>query len=171
MIKYKNIIKYIKSYKNLIHIYKTKMMTMGDMTVTSVLAGFLSTMNMWVYRLDDARFHLNDVYMVLLMTCWMMLFTLFTTWDGYNSMSTENTNAICFFIFMIGLIIYCIRNQILITDEQYLNGMIPHHSMAILMSKKIKEKTKNNKIKTLASNIIESQEREIKLMNDILKEL
>jgi hypothetical protein len=145
------------------------MMTMTSMIFASILAGFLSTMNMWVYRLDDARFHLNDVYMVFLMTCWMMLFTLFSEWDIQAGVSNENVNAICFFIFMIGIIIYCIRNQILITDEQYLDSMIPHHSMAILMSKKIKERTKNNKIKNLADNIIESQEREINIMNNILK--
>ena len=31
-------------------------------------------MNVWADKLDDMRFSLNDVYMILLMTGWMLLF-------------------------------------------------------------------------------------------------
>ena len=72
-------------------------------------------------------------------------------------------------LFIIIMIIF-IRKQILIDDKQFLQGMVPHHSMAILMSKKIKNKTKNPRIQRLASQIIRSQANEINIMNDILKE-
>jgi hypothetical protein len=39
--------------------------------------------------------------------------------------------------------IWCIRNQFLITERQYKLGMIPHHSMAVHMSKKLLEKENN----------------------------
>ena len=39
-----------------------------------ILSGLLSTMNVWVDKLDDIRFSINDAYMVLLMTGWMFLF-------------------------------------------------------------------------------------------------
>ena len=44
------------------------------MFVIMVLSGILSTMNVWVDKIDDIRFSLNDAYMTLLMTGWMFLF-------------------------------------------------------------------------------------------------
>jgi len=55
--------------------------------------------------------------------------------------------------------IWCIRNQFLITETQYKLGMIPHHSMAVHMSKKILEK--ENNISLFVKNIIKTQEDEI----------
>lgn len=60
--------------------------------------------------------------------------------------------------------IWCIRNQFLITERQYKLGMIPHHSMAVHMSKKLLEK-KNN-ISPFLENIIKTQENEINILND-----
>ena len=39
-----------------------------------ILSGLLSTMNVWVDKLDDIRFSINDAYMILLMSGWMFLF-------------------------------------------------------------------------------------------------
>ena len=72
-------------------------------------------------------------------------------------------------IIPIIIMIYAVRTQLLISDTQFLKGMIPHHSMAILMSKNILYKTKNSKIKQLAKNIIDSQNKEIILMEKLLK--
>uniref|UniRef100_A0A6C0ID30 DUF305 domain-containing protein n=1 Tax=viral metagenome TaxID=1070528 RepID=A0A6C0ID30_9ZZZZ len=115
-----------------------------------VLSGLLSTMNVWVDKLDDIRFSINDAYMILLMNGWMFLFMGLI----YKEMS----------VFFIGLSliivnIWCIRNQFLITESQYKLGMIPHHSMAIHMSKKLLEK--ENNISPFIQNIINTQEKEI----------
>ena len=96
-----------------------------------LLSGLLSTMNVWVDKMDDIRFSINDVYMTLLMTGWMFLFMGLI----YQEIS----------VFFIGLLliifnIWCIRHQFLITETQYKLGMIPHHSMAVHMSKKLLEK-------------------------------
>ena len=45
------------------------------MFLTSFLSGILSSMNVWVDKIEDIRFSLNDCYMALLMTGWMFLFT------------------------------------------------------------------------------------------------
>lgn len=134
------------------------------MILSSLISGFLSTMNMWCVKWNHVRFHLNDTYMVLLMTLWMMLFTYLVYYKHMKNASV----VIVIIIMCISLIIYCIRTQFLINDEQFLNGMIPHHSMAILMAKNIKDKTKNNEIKRLAENIIDTQTKEIELMESIL---
>jgi hypothetical protein len=67
-------------------------------------------------------------------------------------------------IFFIGLSlviinVWCIRNQFLINETQYRLGMIPHHSTAIRMSRKLLEK--ENNIPQFLQSIIENQENEI----------
>jgi len=120
-----------------------------------VLSGILTTMNVLVDKADDIRFSINDVYMTLLMTGWMFLFMgLF-----YKEIS----------IFFIGLSlilfnIWCIRTQFLITETQYKLGMIPHHSMAVHMSKKLLEK--ENNISQFVRNIIKTQENELLILKN-----
>ena len=46
--------------------------------------------------------------------------------------------------------------------------MISHHSTALTTSHKIHNRTKNKKIKQLSSDIIETQEKEIKYMKELL---
>ena len=118
-----------------------------------VLSGILSTMNVWVDKVDDIRFSINDAYMTLLMTGWMFLFMGLI----YKEIS----------VFFIGLSliilnIWCIRNQFLVTERQYKLGMIPHHSMAVHMSKKLLEK--ENNISSFVKNIIKTQEDEILIL-------
>ena len=120
-----------------------------------ILSGLFSTMNVWVDKLDDIRYSINDAYMILLMTGWMFLFM---------GIIYKQTN-----IFFIGLIlviinVWCIRKQFLITETQYKLGMIPHHSMAVHMSKKLLEK--ENTITPFIQNIINTQENEITILKD-----
>jgi len=118
-----------------------------------ILSGLLSTMNLWTDKVDDIRFSINDAYMILLMTGWMFLF-----------MGLIYTEMNVFFIGLSLVIfsIWCIRNQFLITETQYKLGMIPHHSMAIHMSKKLLEK--ENNISPLLKNIVKTQEEEILIL-------
>lgn len=130
-------------------------MSMIPMIVISVIAALLSTMNVWVDNVDDMRFHLNDVYMAMLMTSWMVLL---------NAAYIGNFVVVVIGLISVGIVIYMIRNQSFINVCQFSKGMIPHHSMAILMAKEIKNKTKDDKIIQLADNIINSQTEEIQLM-------
>ena len=120
------------------------------MFVIMIIAGLLSTMNVWVDKYQDIRYSMNDVYMILLMAGWMLFF-----------MGLFNKDSVpCLIGLIIAIIsILCIRNQFLINESQYKMGMIPHHSMAIHMSKKLLEK-KNN-IKPFLQN---TQENEIDFM-------
>jgi hypothetical protein len=118
-----------------------------------VLSGLLSTMNVWVDKVDDIRFSINDAYMTLLMTGWMFLFMGLI----YQEIS----------VFFIGLLlimlnVWCIRKQFLVTETQYKLGMIPHHSMAVHMSKKLLEK--ENITSPFVENIIKTQENEILIL-------
>jgi hypothetical protein len=119
-----------------------------------VLSGLLSTMNVWVDKVDDIKFSINDAYMILLMTGWMFLFMGLI----YQEIS----------VFFIGaslviMNIWCIREQFLVTETQYKLGMIPHHSMAVHMSKKLLEK-ENITSSPFVENIIKTQENEILIL-------
>jgi len=118
-----------------------------------VLSGLLSTMNIWVDKVDDIRFSINDAYMTLLMTGWMFLF-----------MGLIYKEVSVFFVglSLIILNIWCIRKQFLVTETQYKLGMIPHHSMAVHMSKKLLEK--ENITSPFVENIIKTQENEILIL-------
>lgn len=61
------------------------------------------------------------------------------------------------------------RNQTFIGDEQYMRGMIPHHSIAILTSKHAD--IKDPEVKKLSQNIIKTQEKEIAEMKQMLHRL
>ena len=56
-----------------------------------------------------------------------------------------------------------------LTDIEYLEHMIPHHQVAVDMSKKLLKNTKNDFMIYLAYRIIRSQESEIIMLNDLLK--
>lgn len=122
-----------------------------------ILSGLLSTMNVWVDKLDDIRYSLNDVYMILLMTGWMFLFM---------GLINQEFNIIWIGLLLVIINIWCIRTQFLITETQYKLGMIPHHSMAVHMSKKLLEKdlSINYKTKSFVKNIIKTQEKEIDML-------
>jgi len=122
-----------------------------------IISGFLSTMNVSVDKITDIRFSLNDVYMTLLMTGWMFLFM--------GAFYFE-IKIFLFGLFLVIVNIFFIRTQFMINQQQYLLGMIPHHSVAIHMSKKLLEK--KNTISNLLKNIIQNQEQEIEYMKELL---
>jgi hypothetical protein len=118
-----------------------------------LLSGLLTTMNVWVDKYQDIRWSINDLYMTLLMTGWMFLFM-----GIYN----QETNIIMIGVLLVVVNFICIRTQFMVTEQQYLKGMIPHHSMAIHMSQQLLKK-KNN-IPHFLENIIHTQEKEIQFM-------
>jgi hypothetical protein len=115
-------------------------------------------MNVWVDKLDDIRFSLNDIYMIFLMTGWMFLFM---------GLYYSEVYIVFLGLFLVVTNIWCIRTQFMVSIKQYILGMIPHHSMAILMSKRLIEQ-ESPLINDFVSKIITMQEKEIEYMKEIL---
>ena len=136
------------------------LVSLSKMVIIMLIAGLLSTMNIYAVNISHIKLHLNDFYMVGLMISWTMILTLFLDFNNYI--------IIIITIISLFVILYAIRTQLFVSDRQFLNGMIPHHSMAILMSKNILRKTKDERIIKLAQNIIKTQNQEIELMQNIL---
>ena len=120
-----------------------------------ILSALLSTMNVWVDKYQDIRFSINDVYMAFLMGGWMLLFM---------GLLNKDPKIVILGFLIVAINIGFIRTQFLVTEEQYTLGMIPHHSMAVHMSKKLLEK--NNNIPDFLKNVITSQESEIQFMKN-----
>lgn len=66
---------------------------------------------------------------------------------------------------VFGLALLGLRTQALVTDEQYMRAMIPHHSSAIMVSQQAR--LQDPELRQLAQDIIRAQEREIAQMERI----
>lgn len=124
----------------------------------SIISGLLTTMNVWVDRYDDVRFSLNDFYMAILMSGWMILLM---------GIYYKELYPILIGLVIIIIFFWCIRVQLMVDTKQYITGMIPHHSMAVHMSKKLLEKGSSS-IHPFVKNIILTQEKEIEYMKEIM---
>jgi len=118
-----------------------------------IIAGLLSTMNVWVDKISDIRLGLNDLYMILLMAGWMLFFM---------GIIYKHLYAFLFGFVLVVANLFCIRTQCFVSEHQYKLGMIPHHSMAVLMSKKLLRKPNN--IQNFLENLITTQEDEINFL-------
>jgi hypothetical protein len=127
------------------------------MAIIMIFAGILSTMNVWADTIDDMRLSINDAYMIALMTGWMIFFMGLYYKDTLPALIGAAITL---------LIVIAIRNQLFVTQDQYLRGMIPHHSMAVHMSRKLLEKDTN--LRTFIQNIVTTQEKEIELMKNVI---
>ncbi len=130
------------------------------MSICMILAGIISGMNSFVNNINDFRLNINDFYMSLMMVGLMFIFMALY----YKSVK----------LFIFGTIVsiftfILLRNQIFVNEYNYITSMIPHHSMAIMMSKKLLNKINvpiSEDIELLAKNIIDSQEKEIEIMKN-----
>ena len=129
----------------------------GIMTLSMVLAGFMSTMNTWSPNWEDVYFSLNDVYMVGIMTGFMFFFMgLFT-----RKWKEALVGGIVGSLFLMAA-----RFQWFIGQRQYLRQMIPHHGMAVFLSQKLSQKP--NTIQPYLDTIIRNQSDEIRYMKCVL---
>ena len=84
------------------------------------------------------------------------------------NMSVISFNYYIVIIFVLLVTIYIYRNQMYIEDKDYLTEMIEHHSMALLTSDEILQKTKSERVKRLAETILSTQQKEIEYMSQLL---
>ena len=137
------------------------------MFIVMVMIGMLfNPMNILAYRFTDLYISLTLFYGGLLMASNMM-------WahEIVHYLSMGHFNILVFsigIILSISVSILLLRQQLLVDDKQWLKRMISHHSTALTTSHKIYNRTNNPTLKKLAKEIIETQEREIKLMKSLL---
>ena len=116
-------------------------------------------------QLSEITNSLGKVYIATLMGLTMIVVEIMLHDHQYGVMSTKTYAVLAG---LIGLVTFLYRKQVAIDDKMYVRGMIEHHSMALLTSKRILEKTDNYDVAKLAKNIIQKQEDEIAVMREIL---
>jgi len=137
------------------------------MFIVMVIIGMLfNPMNILAYRFSDLYISQTLFYGGLLMASNMI-------WahEIVHYLSMGHFNMLVFslgIILSIGVSILLLRQQLLVDDKQWLRRMISHHSTALTTSHKIYNKTNNPKLKKLAKEIIDTQEKEIQLMKSML---
>jgi uncharacterized protein (DUF305 family) len=70
---------------------------------------------------------------------------------------------------VFALSLWLVRSQATVNDQEYMRAMIPHHSIAILTS--TRAQISDPRVRKLADDIIEAQEREIAEMKYLVRDL
>lgn len=127
------------------------------MLLSSFIAMYV-TMYLNTYEIDHVYFSLTRFYMACLgisaMAIIMLVFML-----GMYKNRRKNMAIVLGSVLLFSSALTLVRTQTPIEDVLYLRAMIPHHSIAILTSKRVD--FKDPEVQKLANEIIKAQEREI----------
>lgn len=135
---------------------------------TSMLAMFfLMYLNSYEV-LAHAWFSETRLFMTLIMGAAMMVVMLAFMLGMYKS---SKVNAAIFLGASLLLLsaVWLVRSQITVTGVDYMEGMIPHHSIAILTSERAR--IDDPRVRKLADEIIKAQRREIKEMEWLIADI
>ena len=137
------------------------------MILTSTFIMYLA-MYLNNYAIDHVYWSETRFYMSILMGAIMAVVMLAFMLGKYPS---KKVNAS---IFMVSVVLfsgalYLVRLQATIEDVSWMKAMIPHHSIAILTSSRAN--FSDPRVQKLANEIIAAQEREIKEMKALIKDL
>lgn len=135
---------------------------------TSMVAMFLL---MYVHSfqvLDHAWFSETRLFMTLVMGASMTAIMLAFMRGMYRD---ARVNAAIFFgaALLLAGAIWLVRSQVTVDDVDYMEGMIPHHSIAVLTSERAR--IEDRRVQELARAILDAQRREIKEMEWLIEDI
>ncbi len=152
---------------NRIHDHKANYGKFIGMLVASFVAMYV-TMYFNTYATDHVYFSLTRFYMACLGIACMALIMLGFMWQMYKN-TKKNLAIIIGSIAIFFSALFLVRAQKPVDDVLWMRAMIPHHSIAILTSKRAA--IKDPEVKQLANDIIKAQEKEIEEMKAMIKRL
>ena len=121
-----------------------------------------------VYALDHIFFSRTRVFMALMMGAVMAVIMLLFMWKMYENKKI-NVMILAASLLVFAGSLFMVRSQTTVNDTAWMKAMIPHHSIAILTSKRAD--LKDPEVKKLAEEIIQAQEEEIDKMKKMIKEM
>jgi ABC-type uncharacterized transport system permease subunit len=143
--------------------YKNFFTMIGASSLLMYAAMYLNT-----YAFDHIFFSEMRLYMNLLMTAIMAVVMLWFMRHMYTNKRT-NQYIIGGSIALFAVALFLVRSQVLVDDIDYMEAMIPHHSIAILTSERAQ--IEDPRVRELADEIIAAQKREIDEMKKLIEEL
>lgn len=148
----------------------------GDLDPYLRFAGMIATSTIVMFVLtytnvyDIAHIHISQerLYMALLMGSAMAIVMMAWMWRMYQD--RRRNLAIIGGAVVIGIAAFLFsQTQALVHDVNYMRGMIPHHSIAILTSERAG--IADVRVRELADAIIEAQRREIAEMEWLIRDI
>lgn len=121
-----------------------------------------------VYEADHVFFSQTRLYMALIMGSGMAIVMLAFMRGMYED-RRKNAAVVVASIVIFAAALWLVRSQRTVGDVSYMKAMIPHHSIAVLTSKRAR--IKDPRVRKLADGIIEAQLREIGEMKELIRQL
>jgi amino acid transporter len=139
----------------------------AGMVITSTIIMFM--FKYWsTFKVDHIFFSETRAYMALLMGATMaVIMLIFMTHMLKNR--KVNIGILTGSVIVFALSLYLLRSQTLVDDVDYMEAMIPHHSIAILTSERAE--ISDPRVRKLADEIIEAQRKEISEMKKYIDDL
>jgi hypothetical protein len=134
-------------------------MMIGSFIIQYFVMSYIMTNSPTNIRASTGKFYLSIIMALLMGILEVVMYDY-----HMNSISLIYYLSLVFFLIIF---VYLYRNQYYIYDKEYLNEMIEHHSMALLTSEEILQKTSSERVKRLAENIISTQQKEIEYMTQL----
>ena len=137
------------------------------MILTSTIVMFIM-MYFNTYQLDHVYFSETRAYMALYMGAVMAIIMLAFMSNMYKK-TKVNLLVYGISVVMFAVGIWGVRSQATVDQVDWMQAMIPHHSIAILTSSRAD--IEDPRVRDLADGIIEAQKREIAEMQALIEEL
>jgi len=139
----------------------------GAMIVTATIVMF-GLMYLNTYALDHVWFSQTRAWMAVVMGAAMAVVMLAFMLNMYKSSKANLAIALASVVLFAGAL-WLVRSQETVDDVSYMKAMIPHHSIAILTSRRAH--IRDPRVRKLADEIIEAQVREIGEMEKLIADL
>jgi len=118
------------------------------------------------YEIDHVSFSWTRVFMAMVMTGAMSIVMFAFMRDMYKD-KRANVLLLSGSLALVGTGLWLVRSQATVGDVAWMEAMIPHHSIAILTSKRAH--IEDPRVRALADGIIATQEREIAEMEALIR--
>jgi len=143
--------------------YPNFFIMLGTSSLLMYMAMYLNT-----YAWDHIFFSEMRLYMNMLMTAIMAVVML---WFMRHMYTNKKMNQLILggSVALFAVALFLVRSQTLVDDVDYMEAMIPHHSIAILTSERAQ--ITDPRVRELADNIIKAQREEIAEMKELIEEL
>ena len=140
----------------------------AGMIATSTVVMFLLTYTN-VFDISHIHFSEERLYMAVMMGGAMGIVMMAWMWGMMYRNTGWNVAIVAASLVIAAVAIFLSQSQMLVQDGNYMRGMIPHHSIAILTSERAQ--ITDVRVQELANEIIEAQRREIAEMEWLLEDI
>lgn len=120
------------------------------------------------YAVDHVFFSQTRVWMAVVMGSTMAVVMIGFMWSMYRE-TVAKAGIVVGSIAVFALALWLVRSQETVDDISYMKAMIPHHSIAIMTSKRAH--IHDARVRNLADRIIETQVKEIGEMRRLIGDL